>query len=321
MNTRLMILLGAAALSLLAASQSFFVVDQTEQAIVLQLGQPVGQPREAGLHLKFPFIQDVRRFDKRVLSVDPQADQVVISSGLTAARSKKQVEKTDASKPSDGKTNEGPLLDNVSGEPIFVDTFARYRITDPLQFMKTLKVVQTANSRLESILSDSTRAVLGKTTLTELLSPKRSAVMEDIRTRVNERITKDALGIEIIDVRIVRADLTDQLLSSTVKQMKSALQERATEHRAEGTEKALEINATTEKEKSVLLAEARRDAEIIKGEGDKEAIKIYSDAFNVDPEFYSFIRSMDAYKNSLSSQDTRIILSPDSPFLKHFGRE
>lgn len=315
MNSKLVTLLALAAVGFVVGSQSFFVVDQTEQAIVLQLGQPVGKPREAGLHLKLPFIQDVRTFDKRVLAIDPRPDQVVISSGQTSIKSRSAQPKEEPAV--EGK-EEGPRIDNISGEPIIVDTFARYRITDPLQFMKTLKTVQTASSRLESILNDSTRAVLGKTTLPELLSAKRTSVMNDIKARVNEKIKQDALGIEIIDVRIVRADLTDELRSSTVKQMNSSLKERATERRAEGEEKALEIRSTAEKERTVIIAEAARDAEMIKGEGDKTAIKIYADAFNVDPEFYSFIRSMEAYKNTMANPETRLILSPDSDFFKHF---
>jgi modulator of FtsH protease HflC len=324
MNPKTIVLLAGSALALIIGSQSFFIVDQREQAIVLQLGQPIGEPREAGLHLKLPFIQDVRTFDKRVLSIDPRADQVVISSGQTSIKKRVDTNKVAPAKtenPEDIKAavlEEGPRMDNISGEPIIVDTFARYRITNPLQFMKTLKTVQNANSRLESVLNDSTRAVLGSTTLSELLSAKRTEVMEDIRARVNEKIAQDALGIEIIDVRIVRADLTEELRSSTVKQMNSALHERATERRAEGEEKALEIRSTAEKERTVLLAEAQRDAEIIKGDGDKEAIKIYADAFNVDPEFYSFMRSMEAYKKTMANSETRMILSPESHFFKYF---
>lgn len=306
------------AVALLIGSQSFFIVDQTEQAIVLQLGQPRGEVRGPGIHFKTPFIQNIRYFDRRVLPIDPPAEQVVISSGLRGSSEKKNDTNTATQDNPDSVTEEGPRIENVSGEPIIVDTFARYRIVDPLQFLKTLNTIQNANSRIESILNEATRAILGETTLPELLSSERATVMVNIRNRVNEKIQQDQLGIEIVDVRIVRADLTVELRDSTVKQMISALKERATERRAKGEEVALEIRATAQKERTVLLAEAQRKSQGIRGEGDREAIKTYADAFNVDKEFYSFIRSMEAYKNTLATPDTRLILSPDSTFFRYF---
>jgi membrane protease subunit HflC len=142
--------------------------------------------------------------------------------------------------------------------------------------------------------------------------------MQDIRRRVNRKIQQDELGIEIIDVRIVRADLTNELRTSTVRRMQSELQERATETRAKGEELAKEIRAIAEKERTVILANAERDAQILRGEGDKTAIKIYADAFNKDKEFYGFMRSMEAYKNTLADPETRLILSPDNDFFKYF---
>ncbi len=301
------------AAALLIGSQSFFIVDQKEQAIVLQLGKPSGDPRGPGIHFKTPFVQNVRYFDSRVLSIDPDPEQVVISSSHATVKKGNEEEDDDSDK--------GPSIGNVSGEPIMVDTFARYKIVDPLQFMKTLYTVSNANSRIESILNGSMRSILGETTLKDLLSDKRTKVMNDIRARVNKKIQEDQLGIEIVDVRIVRADLTDELRVSTVKQMNSELNERATEHRSKGNEKALEIRSTAEKEKTILLANAERDAQITRGAGDKEAIKIYADAFNIDKEFYSFIRSMEAYKKTMANPETRLILSPDSEFFKHFNNK
>ncbi len=300
--------------ALILASQCFFIVDQREQAIVLQLGQPVGEPRGPGLHFKTPFVQNVRYFDRRILSIDPKAEEVVVSSTKVNERSQEQIEvEGDLENPT-----ERPAINNVSAEPIIVDTFARYKIADPLQFMKTLGTIYNANSRLENILNDSTRAILGETTLAQILSEERTNIMNRIRTRVNQRTQDDKLGIEIIDVRIVRADLTPQLRTTTVRQMNSALNERATERRSKGREKALEITSTARKEADILIAEAKRDSEIIRGEGDEQAIKIYAKAFNVDKEFYSFIRSMDAYKNTMANPETQLILSPDSEFFKHF---
>jgi membrane protease subunit HflC len=292
-------------LTIFSLTQIFFIVDQRQQAILLQLGQPVGEPRGPGLHVKIPLIQNVRTFDRRILSVDPAPEQVVISSKIntTAKSSAEDIEKS---------------LANVTGEPIVLDTFARYKITDPLRFMKTLKTISGANNRIEGILKNATKAALGKTSLQELLSPERTKVMKEIQMRVNESVHNDQLGIEIVDVRIVRADLTPALRTSTVNRMVSELQERATETRAKGEERALEIRSTAEKERTVLIAEAQRDSEMLRGQGDNEAIKIYASAFNKDQEFYSFIRSMEAYSNTLANPETRLILSPDSDFFKFF---
>lgn len=312
MNIKAIILFVVLATCLIVGSQSLFVVDEREQAIVLQLGQPKGEPRGPGIHFKTPFVQNVRKFDKRVLSIDPDPEAVVISSDHIEKKSKTAEEETE------NEEDQGPSIENVSGEPIIVDTFARYKIVDPLQFMKTLRDIRNANARLESILNDSTRTVLGESTLKEILSSERTEIMAKIRKRVNDKTQEDALGIEIVDVRIVRADLTPELRTSTVKQMISQLGERATERRSKGKEKALEIRSTAEKERTIILANAKRDAEIIKGQGDEEAIKTYAKAFNVDKDFYSFIRSMDAYKKTMANPETRLILSPDSEFFKHF---
>lgn len=322
MQSKSAFFLGLLAAGFLIGSQSLFIVEQTEQAIVLQLGQPIGEPRQPGVHFKIPFVQNVMTFDRRILSIDAPPEQVVIASAQTGRSTIKKATAVTPAKeitPSEISGEAGPRIETVSGEPIIVDTFARYKITDPLQFMKTLRDIKNASSRIENILNDSARAVLGETTLPELLSQERANVMTEIKKRVNEKVEQDALGIEIVDVRIVRADLTDELRDSTVKQMNSSLQERATERRAQGEQKALEIRSTADKEKTVILAEAERDSQIIRGEGDREAIKIYADAFNADKEFYSFIRSMEAYEKTMANPQTRMIISPDSEFFKHFN--
>lgn len=308
MNKALVTLLFAVAAGFIVASMSLFVVDERQQALVLQLGQPVGEIRTPGLHVKIPFIQNVEYFDKRILSVDPPTEQVVISSD----RETRQKQEQDTAEKSD------VFMGSSSGEPIIVDTFARYKIVDPLQFYKTLRTTVNANSRLENILNDATRTVLGRTTLKRLLSTERTAVMADIRARVNNVIKNDQLGIELIDVRIVRADLTADLRTSTVRRMISELKERATETRAKGEERALEIRSTAEKERTVIIAEAERDAQTLRGEGDNEAIKVYAEAFGRDEEFFSFLRSMEAYRTTLANPDTRLILSPNSDFFRYF---
>ncbi len=301
MNKFFTFLIGALVLFIISINQIFFVVDQREQAIVLFLGDPTGETRGPGLHMKIPFVESVRYFDSRILSVDPDAEQVVISSDRD-------------SKETDDDTN----VAEITGEPIIVDTFARYQITDPLRFMKTLRSISGANNRIEGILKDATKAALGNTTLQELLSVERGTVMQEIKKRVNESVHKDHLGVEIVDVRIVRADLTPALRTSTVNRMVSELKKRATETRAEGEEDALEISSTAEKERTVLIAEAERKAQTLRGQGDKDAIKIYAKAYNKDKEFYAFTRSMEAYGNTLANPETRLVLSPDSQFFRFF---
>lgn len=309
MKSGLAALLIIIAAGLIGLSQSVFTVDEREQALVLQLGQPVGDIKEPGLHFKIPVVQDVRRFDERILSIDPAPTQMVVSSSQSE---EEQVIPEPIENDVPGR------IEVVSGEPIIVDTFARYRIADPLQFMKTLGTIFAASDRLEQIINDTTRNVLGNSTLRELLSPERTAIMHQIRARAEEKIGEDKLGIELVDIRIVRADLTSALRQSTVKRMISELRKRATETRAQGEEKALEIRSTANKEREILLAEAQREAQIIRGEGDEIAIKTYADAFNKDKEFYGFFRSMEAYRKTLATPDTRLILSPESEFFKHF---
>ncbi len=287
---------------LLVLSMSLFTVDERERAIVLQLGQPVGDIQKPGLHFKIPLVQEVRRFDARIMAVDPQPAQIVISSSR------------DSPLVASAPVNPDEM---TSGEPIIVDTFARYRITDPLKFMKTLRTVDAANQRIESLMNDATRSILGRSTMRELLSPERAKLMEDIKKLANGKIEADNLGIAIIDIRIVRADLTPGLRQSTVTRMISQLHERATETRAKGEESALEIRSTAEKERTILLAEADRDAKALLGEGDRQAIGIYATSYNRDRNFYEFMRSMEAYRNTLAQENTRLILSPDSDFLKY----
>lgn len=334
MNGKLTVFFFVLGFLLIALSQTMFIVDQTQQAIVLQLGQPVGEPRKPGLHFKLPLVQEVRYFDRRILAVDPAPEEMVIASSLITRPEARSIDKVvadtvaegeaapaDDSNPMEtGKKDEIviPPIENVSGEPIIVDSYARYRIIDPLQFLKTLRSVDNANKRIESIIDEATRTVLGKTTLKELLSKDRTRVMAEINTRLNAKIKEDQLGVEIVDVRIVRADLGESLRDSTVRRMISEMVERATETRAHGEQLALEIRATAEKERTVLLANAERDAQVIRGEGDKEAITTYASAFNKDKEFYAFMRSMEAYKNTLADPETRLILSPNSDFFRYF---
>lgn len=262
--------------------QSVFILRQTEQVMVLQFGNVVAQHNEPGLKFKIPFIQDVRAFDKRVLDLDPPPEEVILADQ----------------------------------KRIVVDTFARYRITDMLEFSTTLQSEQQAASRLNSIINSTLRSTLGNATLTSLLSEKRAALMLAVKTNVNKEVSR--LGIEIVDVRIGRADLPAQTSQSIFARMKTEREREAAEFRAQGQEQAQEIKSKAEKERTVLLATAEKQAQISRGEGDEQAINIYANAYKKDPEFYAFYRTMEAYKQSLGGDQTTLVLSPDNEFLKFF---
>lgn len=269
---------------------SFFIVDQTEQALVLQFGAPVRVEQEPGMKFKMPFIQNVEYFDKRLIDFDSEPKEVIASDQ----------------------------------KRLIVDAFVRYRIVDPLRFKQTVSDERTMRSRLNSILESSLRQVLGSQPLAALISEKRSEVMDDIRDLVNmqargvktEGAPPGGFGIEVVDVRIKRADLPAANSEGIYKRMQTERQREAAEFRARGAEDAQKIRSQADKERTILLAEARKKAEIIRGEGEAEATKIFAQSFGQDQDFFQFYRTMQAYKKTLSPKDTTMVLSPDSGFLK-----
>jgi len=286
---------------------SVFTVDERQKAIVLQFGQPKKVHLEAGLKFKLPWpIQDVRYFDARVLDVDPNPERFTISSDRNNPLLK------------DGDVDTA-LIEEVSGEPIIVDTFARYRIVEPLLYLQRLGTEAKARAQIENVMETATRNVLGRANLREILSASRGRLMQTIREQANAQM--ESRGIEIVDIRIVRADLTERLRTSTVNRMITERKEVATQTRAKGQEKALEIKSTAEKERTVLLAEADRESQIIRGEGDRQATEIYADAYNKDKDFYAFTRTMEAYNKTLSDGNTAMILSPDNAFLRYLSEK
>ncbi len=318
MKTHYLIALVLLALGLITASQAVLIVDERKQGVLLQLGQPVGETLGPGFHLKIPFIQQVRLFERRIIPVDPQPEQMVIASSRDNPLLRGANSQLIESQPEQNGEN-GNSIGVVSGEPIVVDVFARFMIVDALRFLKSLRTLNAAQQRIENMVNDSTRAVLGQTTLTELLSEQRNDVMGRIRESVNRKVTNDQLGVEIVDVRIVRADLTPDLRQSTVQRMISELRERATETRAKGDEIALEIRSKAEKEREIILAEANRESQILRGQGDKIAIQIYGGAYNRDPDFFAFWRSLQAYDTSIADENTNLVVSPDSEFFRFFS--
>ena len=272
-----------AAFGLIAFSM-LFIVEQTQQGIVLQFGEPKRTLREPGLIWKLRFIQDVVFYENRVIStISSDSEEVILAD-------QKRLE---------------------------VDTYARYRIVDPLLFYQTVRNVRGAEQRLDAMIDSSVRRVLGGTTLVDLLSSARSAIIRDISSEVNR--SAKSLGLEIVDVRIRRADYPDATSQNIFNRMKSEREREAKEFRATGEEEAQKIRADADKTVTVMLAEARRESEILRGQGDALSIKIYADAFGQDEEFFAFYRSMQAYRKTFTDDGTSLVISPDSEFFRYFG--
>ncbi len=266
---------------------SVFTVNEVERAVVLRLGKPVGAPIEkAGLHFKVPFIDNVVYFDKRLIEYDSEPKELITKD----------------------KKN------------IVIDNYARWRIVNPLLFLQTVQDVRGAQARLDDIIYSEVRERLGQYTLLEIISLKRDEIMDIVTLESDEKVEK--LGIQIVDVRIKRADLPKQNEENVYRRMEAERNQQAKKYRAEGRESALEIMSDAEREKTIILAEAYEESEKIKGEGDAEALKIYADAYNKDPEFYSFTRSLSAYDKIFKGKgSTKIILSTDSELLKYLNKE
>ena len=311
-------------------NSTLFIVREYEQVLVLQLGEPKRIIRTAGLHAKWPMLQQAQYFDKRMLDVDPKPERVLLANDRGSLASLVAVAASVTVKTPDGQPA-APAKEvaydpfnrddsSVNGLPIMVDTFARYRITDPLKFRQRLSTEEAAELRLTNEIDSTTRDVLGRATLEQLLSSDRVKLMQNIKQRVNDQVKN--FGIEIVDVRIGRADLTANLKESTFNRMQSERAQRAAEIRSFGEKRALEIRSSAEKERTVLLAEAHRDANILRGQGDAESGAIYNQAYNQDSDFYQFYRSLDAYRsafeNDKGEKETTFLLSPKSDFLKYF---
>ena len=275
------LLIGAALL--LSVLSAVFTVNQTQQALVLQFGEPKRTIQEPGLAFKLPFIQDVLYYEKRVLSLIPQDAEEVI------------------------------LADQ---KRVVIDAYARYRIMDPLLFFQTVRNEQGATARLESIIDSSVRRVLGGETLGSILTGEREDINSSIRDEVENSVT--SLGIEIIDVRLRRADYPETTSQNIFNRMKSERVREAKEFRATGEEEAQKIRADAEKTRTVILAEAAKTAQELRGSGDGQAISIYAESFGRDTEFFSFYRSMEAYSKSLGEAPTSMVLSPNSSFFRYF---
>ncbi|MBI1210595.1 MAG: protease modulator HflC [Alphaproteobacteria bacterium] len=264
---------------------SMAVVTQTQQAIVLQFGALVRVVKDPGLMFIMPFTQTVRYFDKRILSLE-MSDPV----GVTTLDKKR----------------------------IDVDSFARYRIADPVRYYQSATTDEAAQQRLATLMNSSLRRVLGRQDFSVLLSADREKLMREIRDGMQEGAND--FGVEIVDVRIRRADLPTENQTAVFKRMQAERQQEAEGYRAQGDEDALKITADADKQATVIKADATRKSDILRGEGEAERNRILSEAFSKDPQFFEFYRSLKAYEASMTGQNTTVVMSPDNPFFKYFQR-
>jgi modulator of FtsH protease HflC len=266
----------------IVAYSSVFTVQQTEQALVLRFGEMVDVATEPGLHFKAPFIDTVVSIDKRILDLENPSQEVIASDQ----------------------------------KRLVVDAFARYRIKNALKFYQSVGSIQTANAQLGSLLNAALRRVLGEVTFIQVVRDEREPLMGKIRDQLDKEA--DGYGIQVVDVRIRRADLPDANSQAVYQRMQTERQREAAEFRALGDQKGQEIRSRADRDATVIVAEANSQAEQIRGAGDAERNRLFAEAYGKDPDFFSFYRSMSAYEAGLKGGDTRYLLRPDSPFFRYF---
>lgn len=266
-------------LAIVLGSQSIFVVNQTEKALVLQLGDPVDRVFGPGLHFKLPFIQNVVLFDARILDYDARSAEALTSDK----------------------------------KAIVLDNYARWRIANPLQFYRSVRTIPGAQARLDDVVYSQLRAQVGRHTLTEVVSSKRNSIMTDVTRRTSD-IMKE-YGIEVVDVRIKRTDLPTENQRAIFGRMRAERERQAKQYRSEGVEESTKLRSEADREQAVLMAEANRRASVIRGEGDAIAAKTYAEAFSGSPEFYEFQRGLEVLKKSFNSK-TKMVITSDNPILK-----
>lgn len=278
------VILVVALIGFILVTQSAFIVDEAERAIVLQLGKPVGQTKKPGLHFKLPFVQNALFFDARILDYDSRPAEIL----------------------------------TMDKKNMMVDNYSKWRIVDPLQFYTTLRTLPMGQARLDDIIYAELRVLLGRHTLTEVVTTKRAQIMEELTKKSNALVVE--YGIEVIDVRIKRTDLPVETQRAVFNRMIAEREREAKTYRAEGEEIAANIRSLADREKVILLAEATRTSQQLRGDGDAQAIKIFGNALNQDPKFYEYMRTLEAYKKTMN-QDTQLILTPSSPFFRLLHKE
>jgi modulator of FtsH protease HflC len=267
----------------IVAYSSVFTVQQTEQALVVRLGRPVDVVSQPGLNFKAPFIDTVISIDKRILDLENPSQEVIASDQ----------------------------------KRLVVDAFARYRIKDALRFYQSVGTIQAANLQLTTLLNAALRRVLGEVTFITVVRDEREGLMAKIRTQLDKEA--EGYGIQVVDVRIRRADLPEANSQAVYQRMQTERQREAAEFRAQGGQKAQEIRSKADREATVIIADANSTAEQVRGTGDAERNRLFAEAYGKDPDFFAFYRSMSAYEQGLKSNDTRFLLRPDSDFFRFFG--
>lgn len=283
MSQRLMLIAGVTLVALfILITSSFFTVHQARQALVTQFGNPVRVVRDPGLALKVPFIQQVEFFDKRVLDFDAPSVELVLGDQ----------------------------------KRLVVDAFARYRISDPLRFRQSAGSEAAFRTRLEPIVFSSLRSVLGEVSLFQILSKDRLQLMNRIKSEANTALAR--FGVDIVDLRIKRADLPPENSQAIFRRMQTERDREAKELRAQGAEIGQRIRARADRERRVLIAEAQKQAEILRGQGDADAVNIFAEAVGTEVEFYGFFRSLQAYREALADSNTSYVLAPEGEFFRYF---
>jgi membrane protease subunit HflC len=262
------------------AMQCMFTVDEIQQAILLQLGKPIGGTLGPGLHFKLPFIQNVVYIDSRVLNYEANPAEVLTKEKKT----------------------------------LVVDNYAKWRIVDPLLFYRTLRTEERAKARLDDLIYAEVRVAIGSYSMEEVVSSRRAEIMAIVTSNVNETVKN--FGLQIMDVRVKRTDLPAQNEKAIFGRMKAERERTAKLYRSEGQEESAKIKSGSDRERTVLIAEAQRESEVLRGQGDAEATKTYAESLGQSPEFYSFMRSMEAYKKSLRDNG-RVIMTPGSGFMRY----
>jgi membrane protease subunit HflC len=270
-------------LALIIFQSSFFTVDQRQQVLILQFGEPIRAIDTPGIKFKMPFIQNAIFFEKRIIDLSLPEQEVIASDQ----------------------------------KRLIINAFTKFQIIDPLKFYTTVGNSYGLSGKLSGILDSSLRQVIGEVTLNELLTENRGNIMKKIKDAVGS--SSDIFGIKIIDVRIMRADLPKENSDAIYARMQTEREKEAREIRAKGAEEADKIRAEANKEKTIIIAEAKKNSDIMRGNGESESNKIYASSFGRDPEFADFYRSMSAYKTAFSNDKTKMIISPDSDFFKYFN--
>lgn len=296
---------------ILIAADALFVVDQREIVVIRQFGQFVRSINEPGndapgLQVKLPFVQEIVRLDRRVLALDPPSTEVLMGEDVQAPRQQVQGE---------------PVIVNEEADQrprLVVDSFVRYRITNARDFVVTVQNDDRLTTLLRPVVDDAVRGVLGRYSLKQLLSEQRGTIMGQIAARVNEVAKSSKYGVEIVDVRIRKADFPDRALQAVFDRMRSERDRVASQTLAEGEQRAQAIRAAADRERVEIIANAQRESQKTRGEADNEAIRVMGEATSKDADFYSFYRSLQAYRTALRPDNTTMVLSPDSQFLRYF---